>query len=411
METELERLERLDIIEKVEGPTPWTSPIVVVPKSDGGVRICVGMREPNQAIKRTKHPMPTLDDQISDLNGSTVFSKLDLSSAYLQLELEEESRQITTFTTHVGLRRYKSLLFGVNAAAEIFQNATAEMLSDIPRVKNLSDDIIIYGKTQVDHDASLHATLKQLEERGAKLIREKCNISVQEFTFFGHVFSSDGIKPDPQKIAAIVNAESPATVSEVRSFLGMTQYIARFILNYSSLTEPLRQLTRRDAPWIWGRREETAFQDLKQALAGADVMDYFNPSRHTEVLVDASPLGVAAILMQEGHVICYSSRALTETEQRYSQTDREMLAVVFGVEHFHMYVYGAEFDVITDHKPLLGIIRSQKPTTARIERWRLRLMPYNLTLRYRPGKDENNPADFISRHPTMQPGKDNAGEA
>ena len=191
----------------------------------------------------------------------------------------------------------------------------------------------------------------------------------------------------------------------------MTQYIARFSPNYSSLTESLRQLTRTDAPWIWGRREDTAFQDLKQALAGADVMDYFNPSRHTEVLVDASPVGVAAILMQEGHVICYSSRALTETEQRYSQTDREMLAVVFGVEHFHMYVYGAEFDVITDHKPLLGIIRSQKPTTARIERWRLRLMPYNVTLRYRPGKDENNPADFISRHPTMQPGKDNADEA
>ena len=152
VEKELDRLEKMDVIEKVDGPIPWISPIVVVPKKNGGVRICVDMREPNKAIRSERHPMLTFDDLVSDLNGTTVFSKLDLTNAYHQRELDEASRYITTFTTHVGLRRYKRLLF---AAAEIFQNAIAEVLSNIPGARNLSDDIITHGKTQSEHDASL----------------------------------------------------------------------------------------------------------------------------------------------------------------------------------------------------------------------------------------------------------------
>ena len=162
VERELERLENEDIIEKVEGPTPLVSPTVTVPKKDGGVRLYIDMREANKAIKREKHPMPTLDDVIADLNGSTDFSKLDLSGACHQLELAEDSRYITTFSTHVGLRRYKRLLFGVNAASEIFQNAIAEILQDVPGSRNISDDIIVHWKTQAEHDESLRATLKRL---------------------------------------------------------------------------------------------------------------------------------------------------------------------------------------------------------------------------------------------------------
>ena len=379
VEAELDRLEKLDITEKVDGPTPWVSPIVVVPKADGGVRSCIDMREPNKAIKREKHIMPTLDDLISDLNGSKVFSKLDLSNAYHQLELDEAGRQVTTFTTHAGIRRYKRLLFGVNAAAEIFQNTISEILSDIAGVRNLSDDIIVLGKTQAEHDSSLQATLKRLEERGAKLNKGKCKFSVHELTFFGHVFSAEGIKADPKKIDTIVNCEAPKNVSEIRSFLGMAQYVARFIPDFASRTEPLRRLTRKDVPWEWTQQEQEAFDNIKEALTSTQVMAYFNPAKQTEVLVDASQVGVGAILAQEGKIIAYASRALTDVEQRYSQTDRDMLAVVFGVEHFHLYLYGSNFTVYTDHKPLLGIYKSQKAATARIERWRLRLTPYDMT--------------------------------
>ena len=153
VETELKRLEELDIIEPVTGPTPWVSPIVVVPKSSGQVRICVDMREANKAVKREKHLMPTIDDLVADLNGATVFSKLDLSSGYHQLELAPESRHITTFSTHVGLRRYKRLMFGINAASEIFQNAIEEILTGLPGCKNISDDIIVFGKTHREHES------------------------------------------------------------------------------------------------------------------------------------------------------------------------------------------------------------------------------------------------------------------
>ena len=140
-------------------------------------------------------------------------------------------------------------------------------------------------------------------------------------------------------------------------------------------------------------------------------MAYFDPSKSTEIIVDASPVGLGAIFTQERKIVSYASHALTDVEQRYSQTDREMLAVAYGVEHYHLYLFGSTFTVVTDHKPLFGILKSRKPATARVDRWRLLLMPYEFDLLHRPGKNEKNPADFISRHPHTQPVRDNAGEA
>ena len=268
VESELERLEALDVIEPVSGPTPWISPVVVVPKKTSGVRLCIDMREANKAISGEKHPMPTVDDLITDLNSSTVFSKLDLSNAYQQLELDESSRYITTFSTHVGLRQYKRLLFGVNAASEIFQKAIADLLADIPGTRNLSDDIIIHGKTQSDHDHALKMTLDRLQNKGAKLNKEKCIFSVNKISFFGHVFSDTGVSADPEKIKSIVGKDAPKNVAEVdlRSFLGMTQYVSRYIPHYATITEPLRRLTRKDIAWSWSRDEQDSFDKLKTAL-------------------------------------------------------------------------------------------------------------------------------------------------
>ena len=199
--------------------------------------MCVDMREANKALGREKHPMPTVDDLIADLNNSTVFSKMDLTNAYHQLELKESSRYITTFSTHAGLRRYKGLLFGVNAASETFQRTIADLLSDIPGARNLPDGIIVHGKTQAEHDKNLRKTLKRLQEKGAKLNREICKFSVNKLTFFGHVFSDKGISVNPEKIKSIVDTDPPKNVAEVRSFLSMTQYVSRFIPQYATLTE------------------------------------------------------------------------------------------------------------------------------------------------------------------------------
>ena len=156
----------------------------------------------------------------------------------------------------------------------------------------------------------------------------------------------------------------------------------RFILHYAIISEPLRKLTRKDAEWRWSERGELALNKLKGVLTGARIMAYFDPNKDTNILVDASPVGLGAVLTQNGKILCYASRVLTEVEQRYSQTERKMLAVVYAAEHFHLYLYGEKFIITTDHRPLLGIVKSLKPAMARIERWRLRLMPYRYSLIY-----------------------------
>lgn len=181
VEAELKNLEELDIIERAEGPTPWVSPIVVVPKKTG-IRICVDMRAANQAIERERHPVPTVEDLIVDLNGSTVFSKIDLNQGYHQLELEENSRGITTFATHIGLFRYKRLTFGVNSAAEIFQKSIEEVLQGVEGARNISDDIIVFGKSQVDHDEALRAVLQRMRENNLTANPNKCLLTNHPLT-------------------------------------------------------------------------------------------------------------------------------------------------------------------------------------------------------------------------------------
>ena len=243
---ELDNLERQGIIEKVEGATPWVSPLVVIPKKNGGVRLCVDMRMPNKAIRRERHPSPTVDDLIHNLNGATVFSKLDLRAGYHQIPLAAKSRYITTFATHKGLRRYTRLNFGTNSASEIFQHMISEQLRDITGAFNISDDVIVYGKTQADHDKALRAVFQKFADINLTLNKSKCEFNKSSLSFFGFVFSKEGISPDPDKVRAIHNMSPPKSVPEVQSFLGMATYCAKFIPSFSDISQPLRELTRKN---------------------------------------------------------------------------------------------------------------------------------------------------------------------
>ena len=216
-------------------------------------------------------------------------------------------------------------------------------------------------------------------------------------------FSADGISADEKKISSLINASPPKNATGARSFLGLAQYLARFIKDFASISAPIRQLTHKNAKWVWGPEEQHAFVCLKARMATPEIMKYFNPSLETELIVDASPVGLGAILTQvtaDGgmNIVAYASRSLTDCESRYSQTEREALAVIWGIEHFHLYLYGSSFRVITDHKPLETIFNN--PTckaTARLERLQLRLQPYKTAVVYKPGAD--NPVDYMSRHP------------
>ena len=404
-------LEKQDIIEKVpeNEATPWVSRIVAVPKNDGQVRICVDMRLANDAIRRVHHPIPTVNDISFALNGAKFFSKLDLSLVYHQLELDEQSRYVTTFSTHVGLYCYKRLNYGANAAAEIFQYTLQTALQGLEGVKNIADDIIVFGTTRAEHDANLDRCLKRLEMKGLRLNQNKCNFLNTTLSFFGQVFSEQGTRPDPQRVADLLNAPQPNNAHDVRSLLGMANYSSKYIRDFATLTAPLRELTKKDVRFEWTQKHQAAFEKLKNTLATAPCMSYFDKDKETFVVVDASPLGVSAILSQKPkhgdtnnqQIVAYASRALTETEKKYSQTEKEALAIVWAVEHFHLFLFSSEFTLITDHKPL-EIIYGQRTakTSARIERWILRLQPYAFKIMYKSGA--NNPADYLSRHPTHE---------
>ena len=287
-----------DIIEEVDGPTPWVNPVVIIPKADSDIRLCVDMRRANEAILRGRHPIPTVDELLHSMNGSKVFSKLDLKWGYHQLELSQESRQITTFVTHKGLYRYKRLLFGVSSASELYQHEISTTLAGIEGVDNISDDIIVHGPDQKTHDQRLLKTMECLRQHGLTLNTDKCLLNVDRLVFMGILLSEKGIGPTEERVRALQETREPETVSEVRSFLGLANYSSRFIPHFATLTEPLRKLTRKDVPFHFGPEQKASFESLKQSMAEAGTLAYFNKNASTKVVADASPVGLGAVLMQ-----------------------------------------------------------------------------------------------------------------
>ena len=260
-----------DIVERVDGPTSWVSPVVVAPKSEGEIRLCVDMRKANQAIIRERIPIPTLDEAVENLNGSAVFSKLDLRLGFHQIELDKESRDITTFATHEGLFRYKRLSFGVNSAPEKYQQIR-QVVSDIEGVLNIADDLVVHGKSIEEHDQSLHKRLQRLEEKNLTLSPMKCEFRMDKVVFMGLLLSKYGIDPTEERVRAVFEAVQPTTPTEVRSFLGMVGFSARFIPNFATLAEPLRAISRQGVPFIWSKEQDASFKELKRQLASAPVL-------------------------------------------------------------------------------------------------------------------------------------------
>ena len=203
---QLRELEKLDIIEKVEGPSSWVSPIISVPKDNGDVRIVVDMRQANKAIIRERHPIATVDEILYNLNGGKVFSKLDLNQAFHQIELEEDSRNITTFVTHQGLYRYKRLMLGVSAAPKMYNHILGQVLSGIEGVQNLYDDIVVFGEDEEKHDTALQQVLQRLREKKLTLNKDKCVFKMNEIQFMGHIISNHGIGPTKDRIKALKEA-------------------------------------------------------------------------------------------------------------------------------------------------------------------------------------------------------------
>ena len=267
VDRKLDELLKEEVIEEVpSGPTEWVSPLVVVPKPDGDICVCVDMRRANEAIERERHPIPTIEEALHDLNGSTVFSKLDLKWGFHQVELETESRRITAFITHRGLFQYKRLMFGITSAPDKYQKIVKNVLIGCKGVANIADDPIIHRCGIKEHDEILLAVLRRLRERGSSLNEKKCQFRLPKLKFLGHELSSKGIAPSEEEVSAVQNAKPPHSTAEVRSFLGLVQYCAKFLPDFSQVAEPLTMLTTKDLQFMWEDAQQKSFQKRKDLV-------------------------------------------------------------------------------------------------------------------------------------------------
>ena len=367
--------DQIDIVQqKIIEPIPisdWAAPIVPVMKQDKSICICGDFKQTvNKVAKLDRYPLPRMEDSFSNLSSGTTFTKLDLSQAYQRLELDEQSKQYTVINTHRGLFRCNRLPFGISSAPGIFQCAIESLLSGIPKVINYLDDILVTGTTEEDHLHNLQLVLQRLETAGLHLKKEKCKFLVHSITYFGHKIDAQGLHTLPDKIEAIVSASRPKTLTELKAFLGLVNYYGKFIPNLASVLHPLYQLLNKDVDWSWTVERENAFQRAKTLLTSNHVLIHYDPQKVLVLACDASAYGLGVVLshqLSDGseHPIAFASRTLSPAERNYSQIEKESLACVFGVKKFHSYLYGRQFTLVTDHKPLLTLLHQHHaiPTT------------------------------------------------
>lgn len=413
VQDEIKRMENLGVISKMDEPTEWVAPMVVVPKKNGSVRICVDYTQLNKYIKRAHYQMPSVDHTLAQINEGSIFTKLDANSGYWQMPMARESVKLTTFITPFGRYSFERMPFGLCSSPEIFQKFMKEILCDLPGVLCVMDDILIWGKNAEELNHRTELVFDRLLENGVTLNEDKCEIGVSETKFLGYFISKNGFKPDPDRIKAISQLKSPTNVSEVRAFLGMINQFAKFIPNLSERIRPLSQLLKKNNEWIWDEMQETSFSSLKSILQSDLLLHMFDFKKPTKISTDASSFGLGAVLLQETELnswrpVAYASRTLTETEQRYAQIEKEALAVVFGFERFQDFVRGLRVTAETDHKPLIPLLNQKElhSLPPRILRFRLRLMKFDFTMVYVPGKHIGL-ADTLSRQPLIEgPNKD-----
>ena len=414
VEAELDRLEKDGVIEKVQF-SAWAAPIVPILKRDGSLRICGDYKlTVNKAAIVDKYPLPRIEDILSSLGNAKVFSKLDLANAYLQLPLEEESKEYVTISTHRGLYRYNRLPFGVSSAPAIFQRIMESLLAGIPNVSVYIDDLLVSGSTEEEHLHTLEAVLDRLSNTGMKLKLSKCFFLLPSVEYLGHVISAEGIRPSTEKTRAITNAPAPQNITQLRSFLGLFNYYGKFLPNLSSVLAPLYTLLQKGSSWKWGKEQKDAFFKAKQMLMSAKVLILFDPKKELLLACDASPYGIGAVLshrMEDGSEkpIAFASRSLSQAERKYSQLEKEGLAVVFGVSKFQLYLLGRTFTILSDHKPLQYIFSTDRTisrmASSRIQRWALTLSAYRYQIEFKPGSQQGN-ADALSRLPLDEAPKD-----
>ncbi|KAL5020892.1 hypothetical protein ScPMuIL_000047 [Solemya velum] len=403
LQEKIKELEKLKVIVKVTTPSEWISSMVAVQKP-GKLRICIDPKDLNTALQRSHYPMPTIDEILPKLAKAKVFSTLDAKDGFWQVKLDEKSSFLTTFWTPFGRYRWLRMPFGISSAPEEYQRRQHEAVEGLKGVEAIVDDILVYGcgdteeEAIADHDRNLIGLLERARQINLKLNKKKFRLRMKEVKYMGHLLTKNGLKPDPEKISAILDMPRPTDVKGVQRFIGFVTYLSKFLKNLSGTCEPLRALTKKGHEWAWQKEQEDAFNNIKHLVTNHPVLRYYDVHDDVTIQCDASESGLGAALMQNEQPIAFASRALTSTEKNYAQIEKECLAIVFACEHFNQYIFGRDIiHVQSDHKPLQSIFN--KPLLSapkRLQRMLLRLQRYRLEVKYKKGT-EMYIADMLSR--------------
>ena len=396
VQAELQRMIKLGVIVEQHEPTEWVNSITIVQKPNK-LRICLDPTKLNRAIHRCHFPTKTIEEVIASTSGAQYFTVLDAQSGYWQIQLDEQSSRLCTFNTPWGRYRYKRLPFGVKTAGDIFIREMQGILGNLPGVDVITDDILVYGATLLEHNKRLESVLKKARSVNLKFNAAKSKIAKTEVAYVGHVLTREGIKPDPMRIQAITDMPVPGDKPAVQRFLGMVGYVHKFIPHMSEIAKPLRVLLGKNVAWHWQSEQNNALENLKNKLKNAPVLQYYNVNKPTVIQVDACQSGLGAVLIQEGRPIAMASRALDSAQTNYAIIEKELLAICFGCQKFHDYIFGKATIIQSDHKPLVNIM--MKPIhklSARMQRMRMRLQNYDITVTHLKGT-ENFFADALSR--------------
>ncbi len=401
VQSELEAMLEMGVIE--ESRSDWASPIVLVPKTDGSVRFCMDYRKVNAVSKFDAYPMPRVDELLDRLGTARFYSTRDLTKGYWQIPLSPLSKEKSAFTTPFGLHQFVTLPFGLFGATATFQRLMDKILR--PHTAYAAaylDDIIIYSQDWQRHMVHLREVLRALRGAGLTANPKKCAIGRVEVRYLGFHLGHGQVRPQIDKTAAIAACPRPMTKKEVRQFLGLAGYYRRFVPDYSELTSPLTDLTKKEVPDTvpWTERCQQVFTQVKAALCGGPLLHSPDFSLPFLLQTDALDRGLGAVLTQEiggeERPVLYISRKLSKRETMYSTIEKECLAIRWAVLTLRYYLLGREFTLCSDHAPLQWLHR-MKDTNARITRWYLALQPFKFKVIHRPGT-QMTVADFLSRN-------------
>lgn len=406
VDEELTKLIANGVLTKVD-TADYGTPLVPVLKEDGHIRVCGDYKVTiNKNLKDFNHPIPRIQDIFEKLRGGKTFTKLDLACAYNQLELDEESKHLVTWSTHRGVFQMNRLPYGVKPASGIFQSTIEKLLLGIPGVVSYIDDIVVTGKDQEEHLANLKAVFEKLFDAGLRLNKRKCEFFKESIKYLGFEVSSEGLRKTDERIEAILDAKIPTNVSEVKSFCGLVNHYGLFIKDCAKILYPLFNLQKKSVEFDWTEGCQKAVDTIKKEIVSSVVLVHFDSKLPILLTCDASNKGLGCVLSHrfpDGSIkpVAFASRTLNSAENNYSILDKEALAIIFGVKKFFQYLIGTHFILQTDHKPLLKLFGEHQGlpqmAASRLQRWAHILSGFNYSIQYIKSKD--NQADMLSRLP------------